>query len=330
MAKLKLTLACGSYDRTRPILDGRVQIEGVDLNAVALEPEECFARAYRSQDFDITELSGSSHLLTTARGDAPYIGIPAFVSRVFRHSAFYIRTDRGIRSPADLRGRLVGLPEYQMTACLWARGILSDAYGVASTDIHWRNGGQEQPGRTERTPISLPPEFDLQPIPPGRSLSGMLEAGELDALVTARAPSCFVRGAPNIARLFPDFRTEEEAWHRGTGLFPIMHLIGIRRSLVEREPWLAASVFKAFLQARDVALHELRQVGTLACMLPWLPDDLKRAEAVLGPDFWPYGIAPNRPELEAMTRWAQEQGLAARRVPVDEMFAASTLDIAKV
>ena len=330
MAKLKLTLACGSYDRTRPILDGRVAIEGVELNAVSLEPEECFARAYRGQDFDVTELSGSSHLLTTARGDAPYIGIPAFVSRVFRHSAFYIRTDRGIRSPRDLRGRRVGLPEYQMTACLWARGILSDEYGVAATEVQWRNGGQEQPGRTERTAITLPPGFDLQPIPADRTLSGMLEAGELDALITARAPSCFVRGAAHVGRLFPDFRNEEEAWYRRTGLFPIMHLIGIRRSLVEREPWLAASVFKAFLEARDIALHELRQVGTLACMLPWLADDLRRAEAVMGPDLWPYGVARNRGDLEAMTRWAHEQGLSDRRMPIEEMFAASTLEVARI
>lgn len=329
MPKLQLTLACGAYDRTRPVLDGRVAIEGVELQCFPMEPEECFARAFRSQDFDITELSGSSHLLTTARGDSHYIGIPAFVSRVFRHSAFYIRTDRGIRSPEDLRGRLVGLPEYQMTACLWARGILLDEYGVKPGEIRWRNGGQEQPGRTERTPITLPPGIELQSIDAGKTLSGMLEAGELDALVTARAPSCFVRGAPHIGRLFPDTRAAEEAYYRKTGMFPIMHLIGIRRSLVRQHPWLAASVMKAFEEARAIALHELGQVGTLAVMLPWLADDLKRATAVM-PQLWPYGVGPNRKELDAMVRWARGDGLVAGEVAVEDLFAPSTLAMARV
>ncbi|MFN7633700.1 MAG: ABC transporter substrate-binding protein [Acetobacteraceae bacterium] len=330
MPKLRLTFACGSYDRTQPLMDGRIGIEGVELQSFPMEPEECFARAFRSQDFDITELSGSSHLLTTARGDAHYVGIPAFVSRVVRHSAVYIRTDRGIRSPEDLRGKLIGLPEYQMTACVWARGLLSDEYGVKAEDVHWRNGGQEQPGRTERTAITLPPRIDLQSIPAGKTLSGMLEAGELDALITARAPSCFVRGAPNIARLFPDFRTAEEAYFRKTGLFPIMHLIGIRRSLVEQHPWLAASVQKAFDEARAHALQQLRHVGTLAVMLPGMVDDLKRAESVMGPDLGRYGFGANRPELDAMVRWAHEQGLTDRQMDAAEMFAAATRDTSRI
>lgn len=330
MARLQLSLAAGTYDRIAPLFDGRVRIEGVELTCFPLEPEECFARAYRSQDFDITELSGSSHLLTTARGDAHYIGIPAFVSRVFRHSAFYIRTDRGISKPEDLRGRKVGLPEYQMTACLWARGVLSDEYGVRAEEISWRSGGQEQPGRTERTPIVLPPHIDLAPIPAGRTLSGMLEAGELDALITARAPSCFDRGAPHVGRLFPDFRSAEEAWHRKTGLFPIMHVIGIRRSLVEAHPWLAASVMKAFDQALAIALHQIRQIGTMFATLPWIADDLRRAEAAMGRDFWRYGIGANRADLAAMVRWAREQGLIDHDMPVEAMFAPATHDMSRI
>ena len=330
MPKLSLSVAVGDYDRMRPLVDGAVQIDGVDPVFSLLEPEEIFFRAIRHAEFDVCELSFSSYTVKTARGESPYIAIPVYPSRAFRHTCIVIRTDRGITKPEDLRGKLIGLPEYQMTACVWARGLLSDEYGVKAEDVHWRNGGQEQPGRTERTPITLPPRIDLQSIPAGKTLSGMLEAGELDALITARAPSCFVRGAPNIARLFPDFRTAEEAYFRKTGLFPIMHLIGIRRSLVEQHPWLAASVQKGFDEARAHALQQLRHVGTLAVMLPWMVDDLKRAEAVMGPDLWRYGFGANRAELDAMVRWAHEQGLTDRHMDAAEMFAAATRDTSRI
>ena len=257
MTKLSVTLACAPYDRTWPLISGRVPIEGCDVNFVVLPPSEAFVRAYRSQDFDITELSASSHILTTARGDAPYIAIPAFVSRLFRHSSFYIRTDRGIKSAKDLRGKTIGVTEYQMTAGLWARGLLSDDFGVRAQDIHWRRGGMEKPGLAERTPITLTEDIDLQPIPDGKTLSAMLAAGDLDAMIAAQAPSAFLRGAPNVARLWPDFRAAEEDYFKRTGLFPIMHLIGIRRSLVEQHPWLAPSVLKAFTRAKAIALEEI-------------------------------------------------------------------------
>ena len=329
MAKLSLTMACAPYDRVMPIFDGRVPIEGCDVNYFPMDAEEVFARAYDNQPFDITELSCSSHILTTARGDAPYIGIPAFVSRVFRHSAYYIRTDRGIDKPEDLRGKTIGVPEYQMTAALWAKGILADEYGVKPQDIHWRNGGQEQPGRKERTPID-PPGIDLQPIPPDQTLSAMLASGELDAVISARAPSCFTKGMPNVGRLFPDFRPVEEAYFKKTGLFPIMHIIAVRRSLVEQHPWLAGSVFKAFLQAREIAHHQLREVGVLFSMLPWLPDDVARVTSVMGPDFWPYGVEANRRDIECMARWSFEQGLSPRQARIDEIFAPGTLEVSKV
>ncbi len=324
MPKLSLTMACAPYDRVMPIFDGRVKIEGCDMNFFPMEAEEVFARAYDSQPFDITELSCSSHILTTARGDAPYVGIPAFVSRVFRHSAYYIRTDRGIEKPEDLKGKIVGVPEYQMTAALWAKGILADEYGVQPQDIHWRNGGLEQPGRKERTPIN-PPGVDLQPVGDHTTLSAALASGEIDALISARAPSCFTKGAPNVARLFPDFRPVEEAYFKKTGSFPIMHIIAIRRSLVEQHPWLAGSVYKAFLEARAIAHHQLREVGVLFSMLPWLPDDVARVIDVMGENFWPYGVEANRRDLESMTRWSYEQGLSPRQARLDEVFAPGTL-----
>ena len=250
MSSLQLTFGCGPSDRVAAIFDGRVRIEGCELSCFPIGPEEAFHRAFAGRDFDLTELSASSYLLATSRGEAAYFALPIFLSRVFRHSAYYIRTDRGIRSPEDLRGRIIGVPEYQMTAALWARGILSDEYGVKSQEIRWRNGGLNNPGRNERTPISLPPEFELKSIPSNATLSKMLETGELDAVITARAPACYTAGAPNVDRLFPDFRAAEEAYYQKARMFPIMHLLAIRRTLVESHPWLAASVTKAFYEAK--------------------------------------------------------------------------------
>jgi 4,5-dihydroxyphthalate decarboxylase len=330
MAKLPLSLAVGNYDRTRAILDGRASIEGCDVFAVALSPEEAFHRAFKYQEFDVTELSLSSHTMTTARGEAHYVGVPAFVSRLFRHSGIYIRTDRGIAGPADLKGKTVGLPEYQMTANVWIRGMLQEEYGVRPEDIRWRRGGEEQPGRGERAPIRLPAGVDLQPIPPGRTLSDMLEKGELDAVIGARAPSCFRRGAAHVARLFPDYPAVEEEYFRKTGIFPIMHLIGIRKSLVERHPWLPVSVYKAFHLAKELGLAELGEIGHLAASLPWSVAEYDRLRQLMGEDFWSYGAHENRHVLETLARYSHEQGLAVRLLPVEEMFAASTLELSKL
>jgi 4,5-dihydroxyphthalate decarboxylase len=325
MAKLPVSVACAAYDRTWPLISGRVPIEGCDVNFIVMEPGEAFVRAYRSQDFDITELSASSHILTTARGDAPYIAVPAFVSRVFRHSSFYIRSDRGIRSAKDLRGKTVGVTEYQMTAGLWARGLLSDDFGVRSQDIHWRRGGMDQPGLAERTPIKLPADIDLQSIPEGKTLSGMLVDGELDAIIAAHAPAPFLKGVPDIVRLWPDFRTAEEDYFKRTRLFPIMHLIGIRRSLVETHPWLGASVLKAFTRAKAIALEELEDFGISRASLAWLQSDVARAKAVMGTDIWPYGYPANKHAVDCMLRWSVEQGLSHRTVTPEELFAPGTM-----
>jgi 4,5-dihydroxyphthalate decarboxylase len=325
MSSLKLTFGCGPSDKVSAIFDGRVRVEGCELSCFPIGPEEAFHRAFANQDFDLTELSSSSAILATSRGQNKYFALPIFISRVFRHSAFYIRTDRGISSPEDLRGKLIGVPEYQMTAALWARGILSDEYGVKSQEIRWRNGGLNVAGRDERMPISLPPEFDLQTIPSTTTLSKMLAEGELDGVITARAPACFTNGAANVARLFPDFRSAEEAYFRKTRMFPIMHLLAIRRSLVEEHQWLAASVTKAFYHAKRLAMEEMNEIAVLPTMLPWLQDDLKRAQSVMGADVWPYGVPDNRKDLEAMFRYSVEQGLARRKIELEELFAPGTL-----
>jgi 4,5-dihydroxyphthalate decarboxylase len=327
---LELSLSVCDYDRTAALFDGRAPIEGCDVTAVALEPEESFHRAFKFQEFDVTEISMSSYLMTLARGEQHYVAIPAFVSRLFRHSSIYVRTDRGIRGPADLKGKQVGVPEYQMTANVWVRGMLDEEYGVKPRDIKWRRGGLEEPGREERARMKLPPEIDLHAVPTDRSLSDMLEKGELDAVIGARAPSCFLRGAPNVQRLWPDYPAVEEAYFKKTKLFPIMHAIGIRKSLVEKYPWLAVNIYKAFLKAKALCVHELGQIGHLATTLPWPVAAYDRARAVMGEDFWPYGAHENKHALETLARYSFEQGLSVRQVLLDEMFAKPTYELSKI
>lgn len=328
--RVPLTLACGDYDRTRAILDGRVQVEGCALTYIPLEPEEIFHRAFKHQEFDACELSFSSYLRTVDAGTSPYVGIPAFVSRIFRHSGIYIRTDRGIRKPQDLKGRLVGLPEYQITAVVWLRGLMQDEYGVKPTDIRWRQGGIEEPGRTERTPLKPIPGLDLKPLPADKTLSGALESGELDAVFSARAPSCFMRGAPNVGRLFPDYRAVEREYYKKTGMFPIMHLIGLKREIADRHPWLPASLYKAFCQAKLYAMRDVREVNALMITLPWLVAEADETAKLMGDDFWRYGVRENAAEIEALTRYSHEQGLVQRKLRFEDLFPPSVTEVSKI
>ncbi|HUI97782.1 MAG TPA: ABC transporter substrate-binding protein [Xanthobacteraceae bacterium] len=330
MVDIPITIACGNYDRTQAIKDGVVKVEGCAVTYLPLYPEEIFHRAFKFHEFDVSELSFSSYIRTVAAGTSQYVGVPAFVSRIFRHSGIYIRTDAGIRRPEDLRGKRIGVPEYQITAVVWMRGLMQHEYGVAPNAIHWRSGGQEQPGRHERTPLKPIPGLDLQPIGDDKTLVGMLEAGELDALFTARAPSSFLAGAPHIARLFPDTRAAEMAYYKKTRMFPIMHLIGIRKSLVERHPWLATSVYKAFCEAKAIAMTNLRDVNALLVSLPFLEAETRETAAAMGDDFWTYGVQENRREIEALAQYAHEQGLVDRKVTIEELFAPATFDMSKV
>ncbi len=330
MSKLKLSMSVGNYDRTQALFDGRVQIEGCAVTGVPLEPEEAFHRAFRYGEFDITEISMSSHMMTTARGDNQYVAVPAFLSRVFRQSGIYVRTDRGIDRPQDLKGKRIGVPEYQITANVWIRGILEEEFGVRPSDIHWRRGGIEEAGRGERAPISLPPSIDLQQIPDDKTLSGMLEAGEIDGYIGARAPSCFLRGAPHVGRLFKNYIEDEKDYFRRTRIFPIMHMVGIRKSLVEQHPWLAVSVYKAFLKAKALAVHELNEICHLAVTLPWMVHHHNEAKALMGEDYWPYGLDANRHVIEKFAQYHHGQGLSVRQVAPEELFARSSLDLSKI
>jgi 4,5-dihydroxyphthalate decarboxylase len=330
LSKLQLSIGCGNSDRTRAIKDGRVAIEGCDINYITLEPEEVFFRAFRNQEFDITELSFSSYVLSTSKGECPYVAIPAFVSRCFRHSGIYIRDDRGIKEPADLRGKTIGVAEYQMTAIVWMRGMLKEEYGVDPSEIHWRSGGQEEPGRDERTPLKLTNGVDLQPIAEGKTLSKMLADGEIDARFSARAPGCFVSRAPHVTRLFPDYKAKEKAYFKKTGRFPIMHLIAIRRALVEQHPWLPSSVYKAFEQAKNIALAEVRQMHVPIAALPWIEAEALETIELMGENYWPYGVAENIKDIEAMVNFSYDQGLAQRKLTPHDLFAKGTLEISRI
>jgi 4,5-dihydroxyphthalate decarboxylase len=330
MVEVPITIACGNYDRTRALRDGRVKVEGCAVTYLPLYPEEIFFRAFRYQEFDVSELSFSSYIRTVAAGTSAYVGIPAFVSRLFRHSGMYVRADAGIHAPADLRGKRIGVPEYQITAVVWMRGIMQHEYGVLPTEIHWRSGGQEEPGRDERTPLKPIPGLDLKPIGKDQTLVGMLHDGELDALFTARAPSSFLRGEAHIKRLFPNTREAEQAYYKKTGMFPLMHLVGIRKTLVEKYPWLPSSVYKAFCEAKALAMVDLTDVNALMVTLPWLIPETEATIALMGKDFWAYGIGENMREIMALTQYAYEQGLIDRKLTVEELFHPSMFEISKV
>jgi 4,5-dihydroxyphthalate decarboxylase len=322
---LELSLACQSNDRTRALLDGRVAVDGCKVTHVAGHAEEIFQRAFRHGEFDISELSFSTHLMTTARGEGPYVGIPAFISRAFRHSAIYIRNDRGIDSPAGLRGCQVGVPDFQQTAGVWVRGMLAEEYGVGPAEIRWRTGGLEQAGRKPRMPLKLPPRISVKPIPETKTLAGMLAEGELDAVISPRPPSCF--GAGNsVVRLFPEFRKAEEHYYGKTGLFPIMHLMGIRRELAKQHPWLAMNVYKALLKSKAIALEELRMVDTVRISHPWIAEEIGRVQSLMGEDYWRYGVKENSREIGALVRYAAADGLIENEIGPEELFDRTTGD----
>jgi 4,5-dihydroxyphthalate decarboxylase len=323
MAKLSLSIAVGDYDRVRPLVDGTVGIDGVEPIFMALEPEEIFFRAFRHADFDVCELSLSSFAVKTANGDCPYVGIPVFPSRAFRHTSIYVRTDR-IRSPADLKGKRIGVPEYQLTANVWARAILEEEHGIAPSDVTWVRGGYEQPGRVEKISLNLPASLRLEEAPAGATISGMLAEGGIDALIGPRAPSCFERGHPHVGWLYPDPIAAASAWYRKTSIFPIMHLVGIRRSLVERHPFLPAAMAKAFAAAKSVALAKLTDTSATKVTLPFVEEQLRAARQLMGADFWSYGLAANRHVLDAFLAAHSQQGLSAQQLRPEELFHPST------
>jgi 4,5-dihydroxyphthalate decarboxylase len=297
---MNLTVACGDYDKTRRLLDGSLGIEGYQLKLSSYPPEEMFRRALEDAEFDISELSVNLFMQRIGRGDCPYIGIPAFPSRAFRHSAIYVRADGDIRKPEDLRGRVIGVRSYLNTAALVVRGLLADAYGVGAEEISWRVGDIDQ---VERKTIPIPQllkPFDIQAAPAGVTLAGMLAAGEIDAIVHYSPPREFDRNPPTIRRLFADPAAAERDYFQSTGIFPIMHLVGVRRTLLQSDPSLARRIYNAFSDAKDAS--------------------------AAAPVAWPYGIEKNRSALQTLTRYAFEQGVTGQQLPLEELFAADLLN----
>lgn len=326
MSTLELSLAMGDYDRTRALVDGRARIDGVSSVPMLLSPEEMFFRAFRHQAFDISELSLSSYSISVARGDAHYVAIPVFLSRAFRHTSIYIRTDRGINSPADLKGRRIGVAEYQLSANVWARGILEEHHGVKSSDIEWIRGGMDTHGRPEKIKVNLPDDINMQDAPKGRTLNGMLADGEIDGFIGPRWPRCFAEGHPHVGRLWQDTIDAAETYYQKTKIFPIMHILGLRRSLADAHPWLPGALLKGFTESKRLAEAALADTSATKVTMPFVEDTLNRAQRLMGTNPWSYGLAPNVHVLEKFLDYHHAQGLSPRRVDVDELFHPSTIE----
>lgn len=325
MTNLTLSIALGDYDRTRPIHDGRVKIDGVTPITQLLSPEEMFFRAFRHEAFDVSELSFSSYCVKRAQDASPYLAIPVFLSRAFRHSSIYIRTDKGIESPSDLKGRRIGIAEWQLTANVWARGILED-YGVTPADIKWVRGGMHTPGRPEKIAISLPDDVHMAAAPEGATLDQMLRDGEIEGFIGPRSLHCFDEGHPHVGRLFSNGIEAASDHYARTKIFPIMHVLGVRQRLADAHPWLPGALLKAFSQSKSLAQEALADTSATKVTMPFVEDTLTAARNLIGPEIWTYGVPGNEHVLDTFLDLHYRQGLSARRLAVEELFHPATYE----
>jgi 4,5-dihydroxyphthalate decarboxylase len=319
MAKLPITFACGLYDRMLPLYTKEVEAEGIDLNFLAIDsPREIFDRMSGALEFDASEMSSSEFIARFAAGDCPFVALPVFPSRVFRHG--YIAVDRKvIRTPADLAGKRIGVPLYTMTAAIFIRGLLQHDCGVDLSQVRWVEGAMnEAKPHGHPTRLALAKAVAIEPTG-GKSLSDLIAAGEIAATIGTSLPDA-MRHNPDIVQLFPDHHEREKDYYRRTRIFPIMHLVALRREIYERHPFVATSLYRAFCEAKDLALQKMRYPGTLRYMLPWMRSEIAEIDEVFGGDPWPYGIEPNRATLEALVQYLAEQGLIAAPVPVEKLF----------
>jgi 4,5-dihydroxyphthalate decarboxylase len=322
MPDLKLTLACWDYDRTRPLIDGRVKPDGIDLDITILRPRQAFQRMLDGKEFQVSELSLASYTALKGRGGCPFVAVPVALSKIFRHSCIYVRTGAGIETPQDLKGKRVGASQWSSTGLVFMRGMLQHDYGVAAQDMHWFMGGLNSFVEPPLIPLDLPQEIRLDFLSGNETLEQMFAAGALDALFSLYIPRLFLEGRPSISRLFPDYKRIEQDYYRRTRIFPIMHTVVLREDVDRAHPWAARSIYKAFLEARDLAVDGLYDTDALRLALPWLIDHVEETRRVFGKDFWAYGFEPNRPTFEAIGRYVHEQGLSPRVVAADELFAS--------
>ncbi|WP_321967873.1 ABC transporter substrate-binding protein [Burkholderia cepacia] len=330
MSKLQLSIAVGNYDRIRPLIDGDVQIDGVDPVFMLQDPEEIFFRAFRHADYHICELSLSSYSVKTAAGSSPYVAVPIFPSRAFRHSSVYVRADRGIDRPEDLKGKRIGVPEYQLTANVWVRLFLEEEYGVKASDIRWVRGGYEDPTRVEKISLQLPEGVVLENAPEGRTISNLLADGEIDGVIGPRAPSCFDRGHPQVKYLFADPQKSAAEWYERRKLFPIMHTLGVRRTIAEQHPWLPGALVKAFEKSKEVALSRLSDTSATKVTLPFIEDQLRNARRLMGDDFWSYGFAQNEHVIDRFLAQHYAEGLSSRRLRPIDLFHPASIECFKI
>jgi 4,5-dihydroxyphthalate decarboxylase len=326
MSQLRITLSCWNYDRTRALADGTVKPEGIELNYLNNVVEETFFRMLRYREFEAAELSLSSYCVSLMRDDPAFIAIPVFPSRSFRHNTVVVSAKSGIKDPKDLAGKRIGNPEYQLTAIVWQRGFLADEHGVDPKSCTYYTGGEETPGRDEKLKLDLPADIKVKSIPHDKTLSQMIADGEIDAIYAPRLPSTFHTRPNDVKRLFPDYMAAEKAYYEKTKIFPIMHVIVIRRDIYKANPWVARSLYKAFVESQRLTYQDMREVAALKTMLPWLPAHLEETRKILGDDWWSYGFQKNRHVLDTFLRYHHEQGLSKRRLKPEELFAPETLE----
>lgn len=322
MSRLSVSYAGHLSDRVQDLYYGRVVPEAIDLHFMPLSPAEAFRRT-QNGEFQVGEMSFSTYIVRKSRGDTTFTAIPVFPSRAFRHSAIYVNANSGIQAPRDLVGRTVGVPEYQMSAALWARGALQDQFGIQPMDMRWVTGGLRDPGRQPLVAVDVPGVSITHRA--DTSLDTLLLAGEIDAIIAPQMPPSFRSGRPEVRRLFPDYPEVEAAYFTQTGVFPIMHTVVLRTDFYEANPWVAVSLFQAFEKAKANALKILSVEEPLPISLPWIYAEAQRVQTLMGPDFWPYGVEPNRQVLEAGCAYVFRQGLSDRLVSVDELFAPNVL-----
>ena len=318
-ARLHLTLATTDYDHVRDLVNGVVRPEGIVLTAFVLPVEEIFYRFIKNREWDVSEMSFGKFIGFASQGNSPFVGIPVFLSRVFRHSAFYVRRDRGISTPKDLEGKRVGIPEWAQTAGIYARGFLSETAGVDLRKVHWVQAGMNEAGREEKVEFKLPAGIKYEQRR-DTSITAMLLSGEVDAAISARVPDAFSQGDGKIVRLYPDYRAEESRYHAATGIFPIMHVIALRRKVFERYPWVAMNLFKAFDEAKHRSLDRIQDLTASRIPVPWAAAIAGEWSGNFGADPFPYGLEENRKTLDAFCRFAHAQGVTATQLSPDDLF----------